>query len=196
MKTRQWIFCGFLTLLTSLSGGLAHADESDSNDITPPFRRYEVTLSGGTALQTGYLTSKRSEGTYDVGLNFRTPRGLLSVEWQGFNANHNTGEFDLANNTSVSVATISLISHFQVFETEKWRFYLGLGVSDIFLSQTNPTYQLSYGTVIFSGMIEYQFCERWAAFYKTQWYNMEQTLAGETTTFEVWSHLVGVGFNF
>lgn len=188
--------CLFLEIfiVISLCGGslLAHAeDEGDSHPS-----RFEVTLSGGTALQTGYLTSQRSESTYDVGFHFHAPRGLLSVEWQGFSANHNTGEFDLQNNSSVSVTTISLISHFQVAQVQNWLFYVGLGVTDIFLEQSNPTYQSSYGSVIFAGMIEYYLSEKWSLHYKTQWYNMEQTINNQKTSFEVWNHFLGVGYSF
>lgn len=161
----------------------------------PPLR-LEVTVSGGVALQTGYLTSKDSVGSYILGLNFVMPGGLFSFEWQGFEADHDTGEFALNNNKSVSVSTMSFIPHVQVYSRNAWNVYLGIGFTNVGLYQTNPDYTINYGSFIFGGLLRYEITPKWAVHYKTQWYNVVQTFNDQKTSFEVWNHMIGFGYSF
>lgn len=161
----------------------------------PPLR-LEVTASAGVALQTGYLTSKDSAGSYILGLNFVMPGGLFSFEWQGFDVDHDTGEFALNNNKSVSVSTMSFIPHVLVYSRNPWNLYLGIGFTNVGLYQTSPDYTINYGSFIMAGLLRYEITPKWAVHYKTQWYNVVQTFNDQKTSFEVWNHMVGVGYSF
>ena len=160
----------------------------------PPVR-LEITAAGGVALQTGYLTSKDSVGSYILGVNFVMPGGLFSFEWQGFDADHDTGEFALNNNKSVGVSTMSFIPHVQVFARDPWDVYLGIGFANIGLYQESPDYNTNYASFILSGLLKYQVNPKWSVQYKTQWFNVHQTVNDEKTSFEVWNHMLGVGYN-
>jgi len=165
-------------------------------ELKEPVFRIEVTAAGGVAMQTGYLTTKDSVGSYVLGVNFVMPGGLMSFEWQGFQADHDTGEFALQNNKSVSVATMSFIPHVRFFNRDAWNLYLGVGFTNVGLYQNGPDYNTNFGTYIFAGLLRYEFNPKWSVQYKTQWYNVIQTINEQTTTFEVWNHFVGVGYSF
>lgn len=161
-----------------------------------PVFRVEATAAAGVALQTGYLTSKDSVGSYTLGVNFLMPGGVMSFEWQGFNVDHDTGEFALNNNHRVSVSTMSFIPHAKFFSRDAWNLYLGIGFANVGLYQTSPDYNTNYGTFILAGLVRYEFNPKWSALYKTQWYNVAQTVNDKETSFEVWNHTVGVGYSF
>lgn len=187
-----------LVLLTSLwLGSQALATDPEYIELhEAPTSRIEITASGGVALQTGYLTSQSSEGTYIIGVNFLLPGGLMAFEWQGFNANHDTGEFALNNNQSVSVATVSFIPHIKLWNHGAWNIYLGIGFTNVGLYQTGPEYTTNYGTFTYSGLVRYEINPKWSVQYKTQWYNVVQTINDQKTSFEVWNHVLGVGYSF
>jgi hypothetical protein len=160
------------------------------------YPRIEVTLSGGTALQSGYLTQDDSAGAYSIGVNFGLPRGFFAFEWQGFRAEHNTGEFALQNNKAVTAASFSFVPYFRVCEHGGLSFLLGLGFEQVELTQTDPAYDINYGTFTAGAILRYQLTPKWSLHYKTSWYGVEQTVADQKTRFEVWNHLAGVGYGF
>lgn len=161
-----------------------------------PLARVEITAAGGVALQTGYLTTEPSVGSYILGVNFVMPGGLFSFEWQGFNAKHDTGEFALNNNDSVTVTTVSFIPHVRIYNREAWNVYLGIGFTNVGLYQYGPDYNTNYGSFLFAGLLRYELNPRWSVQYKTQWYNVVQTVNDQKTSFEVWNHTAGVGYSF
>lgn len=198
MKSFFYIFV--LSIFATLSlGGLNSAFASTPEYIElheHPAARAEFTFAGGIALQTGYLTTQKSVGSYIFGANFVTPGGLLSVEFQGFNADHNTGEFPLSNNKSVVVSTFSFIPNIRVYTKEALSIYLGLGLIQVGLFQSAPESTVSYGSFVFSGLLRYELNDKWSLHYKTQWYNVSKTESDQKTSFEVWNHAFGAGYSF
>jgi hypothetical protein len=183
------LLCGF-----SVRAGATTPEYIEIKEVPPA--RFELTVAGGVALQTGYLTSKRSIGSYVVGVNMLTPGGLFSFEWQGFTADHDTGEFALNDNKSVTVSTVSFIPHVKFYNHEAWSLYLGVGFTNVGLYQTGPEYTTNFGSFTFSGLVRYEITPKWSMQYKTQWYNVVQTSNDQKTSFEVWNHALGVGYNF
>ncbi|HEY8272274.1 MAG TPA: hypothetical protein VIG33_15390 [Pseudobdellovibrionaceae bacterium] len=193
----KFIFCLFTFILFLSEFDSAFATESEYIEIHEAFYpRIELTLAGGLALQTGYLTTKASLGTYIFGVNFVMPGGLMSFDWQGFHADHDTGEFPLNNNKSVTVSTFSFIPHVRVFNHEAWNAYVGLGFTQVSLYQTSPEYMVDYGSFVFSGLLRYELNNKWSVLYKTQWYNVNKTENDQKTSFEVWNHAIGAGYSF
>ena len=186
-----------LSLFIFAGSKAAFANTPEYIEIEGPQRpRLEFTMSAGLALQTGYLTTQDSVGSYILGVNFPLPGGLMAFDWQGFRADHNTGEFALTNNKEVRVSTFSFVPYIRVFEKEAWNLYLGLGFMEVSLSQDNPENFVNYGSFVFSGMLRYQINPKWSAHYKTQWFSINQTVNDQKTSFEVWNHVVGVGYSF
>jgi len=159
-----------------------------------PLSRVEITAAGGVALQTGYLTSQDSVGSYVLGVNFLMPGGIFTFEWQGFDADHDTAEFALNNGKSVSVSTMAFIPYVQVLSKDVWKAFLGIGFVNVGLYQTSPDYNSNFASFIFSGQVRYELNPKWSFFYKTQWFDVSQTVSDQTTGFEVWNHLLGVGY--
>lgn len=160
----------------------------------PPLK-VELSIAGGVALQTGYLTSKDSVGSYILGASLVMPGGLFSFEWQSFQADHDTSEFALNNGKSVTVSTMSFIPHVMVYSREPLNAYLGIGFANVGLYQQSPDYSTNYGSFILSGLLRYELNPRWSVQYKTQWYNVHQTVNDQETSFEVWNHALGVGYS-
>jgi hypothetical protein len=190
-------FCIFAFILALGDFRPAFASTPEYLEIQEqPAARSEFTFSAGMALQTGYLTTQDSVGTYIFGANFVTPGGLLSVEFQGFNADHDTGEFPLENNKSVIVSTFAFIPNVRVYTKEALNIYLGLGLIQVGLFQTAPENRVSYGSFVFSGLLRYELSDKWSLLYKTQWYNVNKTENDQKTSFEVWNHALGAGYSF
>lgn len=160
----------------------------------PPLR-IEFSAAVGAALQTGYLTTTDSVGTYILGAGLVMPGGLFSFEWQGFKADHDTSEFPLNNGKSVQVSTMSFIPHVMVYNRDLWNVYLGIGFANVGLYQEGPDYNTNYGSFILSGLLRYELSRKWSLQYKTQWYNVQQTVSDQKTSFEVWNHALGVGYS-
>lgn len=156
--------------------------------------RLELAMGLGTAVQTGYLTSKNSVMGHIVGVNLLSPRGMMSFEWNGFTADHDTGEFALNNNKKVQVSTFSFLPYFEVYERSALKAYLGFGLAQVSVSQYDPDYNTNYGTFTAAGQLRYQFAPRWSAHLKTQWYGVQQIVNDQTTSFEVWATVVGVAW--
>ncbi|MBC7371771.1 MAG: hypothetical protein H7326_09405 [Bdellovibrionaceae bacterium] len=185
----------FLSLLVFGFAATAFASEPEYIEIRE-FSRQELVLSGGTALQSGYLTRRDSVGTYGVDVNLGLSQGLLSFSWQGFQTEHDTNEFSLANNKSVSAMAFSFLPYLKVCGGDKWNAYAGIGFTQVGLYQESPEYSFNYGTFVVSGLFRYGLSSKWSLHYKTNWYNVEQTVNDMKTSFEVWSHVVGVGFSY
>ena len=156
----------------------------------------ELVVSGGIAMQSGYLTQKDSVGAYGIDLNMGLGKGLLAFSWQGFSADHDTSEFALANGKSVSVTTFAFVPYVNLAQGERWSLLGGIGFTQVSLYQENPEYSVSYGTFTLSGVFRYALSPRWSVQYKNNWYDVEQTIAGQKTTFQVWNHLIGAGYSF
>ncbi len=160
------------------------------------FPRTEITFGGGAALQTGYLTTANSAGAYSVGLNFGLPGGIFAFDWQGFRADHDTGEFALANNQVVSAQSFSFVPYLKVYNKDSFYLLLGIGFSQVSLMQFDPDYYTTYGTFAASAMARYNLNEKWSLQYKTFWYAVNQTVNNQKTSFEVWNHFVCAGYSF
>ena len=190
----------FLLLAFAFFMGLARFAQATTPEYIElreiPGFRIEATMAAGTSLQTGYLTSKGSVGSYILGVNFLMPGGVMSFEWQDFDADHDTGEFALKNNAMVSVSTMSFIPHAKIFARNAWNFYLGIGFANVGLQQKDPDYNIHYGTFVLAGLVRYELNPQWSVQYKTQWYNVAQTVNDQETSFEVWNHTLGVGYSF
>ena len=155
---------------------------------------FEMAVAGGTALQSGYLTRKDSAFTYGVDLNVLAPKGMFSFSWQGFTVDHDTSEFPLANNKAVTVRAYSFLPYVKVYENKTFSAYAGLGFTQVNLYQDSPEYDVTYGTMMVSGLLRYELNHKWSLHYKTNWYDVNQTANGVKTSLEVWSHLAGVGY--
>ncbi len=194
-------FFWILTYILFLDGlNLALASTPEYIEIQERlYPRAEFGFAAGVALQTGYLTTQDSVGTYILGLNFITPGGLMSFDWQKFNVDHDTGEFQL-NNKSVNVTSFSFIPYFRVlnkdFNEHALNIYLGVGLIEVTLFQADPEYMVNYGSFIFSGLLRYELSNKWSLQYKTQWFNVNQTINDQKTHFESWSHSFGAGYTF
>lgn len=186
----RWI----LALLTFASANFALATTPEYIELAEPTPRLELALGFGSAQQTGYLTTQSSVGTYTMAANLLSPGGMMSFEWSGFSADHDTGEFALNNNKKVNVSTFSLLPYIKVFEHSSWRAYLGFGLAQVNVRQTDPDYSTTFGTFMLSGQVSYQFAPRWSAQLKSQWYQVEQQVNGQNTSFEVWTNVVGVAW--
>lgn len=160
------------------------------------FPRLELTVAGGVALQTGYLTTEDSAGAYSLGFNFGLPGGIFSFDWSGVRVNHDTNEFALANNKRASVESFSFIPFVKVYNRDAFYLLLGIGFSQISLMQFDPDYATTYGTFTVSALARYHLNEKWSLQYKTSWYSVNQIVNDQKTSFEVWSHLAGVAYNF
>lgn len=191
---RAFVFCAVSVLMGSFSG----ASEPEYIQVTQLTSgpRVEITLSGGVAQQTGYLTSENSVGTYVLGVNMESGSGLMSFEWNGFRAHHDTGEFALANDKEVRVSTFSFLPQIKVLDRGPWNIFLGFGLAHVTLSQRDPDYYTVYGSFILSGTLRYRLSERWSVHYKTQWYDVQQIVNDQDTSFEVWNHVAGLGWGF
>lgn len=185
----SFVFC----LLSVSLAKATPAEYIELHEIPKP--RLEITFSAGLALQSGYLTRQDSVGTSIFGVNFLTPGGLTTFDWQSFRADHDTAELSLVNNKSVGLSTFSFIPHLCVFNKNAWNIYLGLGLVHVGLYQTTPDYNLVYGSFIFSGLLRYELSPKWSLHYKTQWYNVAQTLNDQKTSFEVWNQTLGFGYS-
>ncbi|MGZ3743910.1 MAG: hypothetical protein ACXWRA_08660 [Pseudobdellovibrionaceae bacterium] len=191
------VFYLFIFIFSWVSFESAFATTAENIEIREAVQpRIEITFAGGTALQTGYLTTQKSVGTYILGVNFVMPTGLMSFDWQGFDVNHDTGEFPLNNNKSAMVETFSFIPYIRVLNKQEWNAYLGLGLTEVSLYQKSPDFMVSYASFVFSGLVRYEVSTKWSAFYKTQWYNVNKTENDLKTSFEVWNHVIGVGYSF
>lgn len=182
-----------LVIFLGLSSALA--SEPDYIQLMP-WPRLEIAFSGGVAQQTGYLTADRSVGTYILGVNMAAGAGMMTFEWNGFTASHDTGEFALANNKDVRVSTFSFIPQVKVFDKEAWNIFVGFGLAQVGLYQYDPDYYTVYGTFILSGTLRYRLSDHWTLHYKTQWYGVRQSVNDQETGFEVWNNLAGFGWNF
>jgi hypothetical protein len=156
--------------------------------------RLEVTASAGLALQTGYLTQENSIGSYSFGLNLGMPRGFVAFDWQGFRASHDTGEFPLGSKP-VRVNAFSFVPQIRVYSKDAYSALVGIGLAQISLNQEDPTYSTDYGTFLLAGQLRYQWNSKWALQYKTSWFAVNQTLNDQKTSFEVWTHVLGVGYS-
>jgi hypothetical protein len=185
----------FAALLVLLSLNRASASEAEYIEIQP-WPRLEIDFAVGGARQTGYLTTAKSEGAYVIGVNLETTSGLMTFEWSGFKATHDTGEFILANNKEVRVSTFSFIPQFKVLDRGALNLFLGLGISQVGIYQTDPDYNTIYGSYILSGMLRYRLNDRWSIHFKSQWYGVRQTANNIDTGFEVWNNVIGVGWSF
>lgn len=161
-----------------------------------PWPHLEINLSGGMAQQTGYLTTEDTVGTYILGVNFEAGGGMMSFEWSGFTVKHDSGEFVLNNNHDVQVAAFSFIPQIRVLDREAWNLFLGFGLTQVGLYQSDPSYTTVFGTFILSGLLRYRIAEKWTAHFKSQWYGVRQTVSGQSTGFEVWNNVLGIGYNF
>jgi hypothetical protein len=184
----------FLALLTLLSlSTAALASEPEYIEILP-WPRLEIDFALGSAQQTGYLTTDKSVGAYVLGVNLETETGLMTFEWNGFKANHNTPEFNLATGREVRVSSFSFIPQFKVLDKGAWNIFLGLGITQVGLYQADPDYYTLYGSYILSGLLRYRLNDRWSIHYKSQWYGVRQAANNVETGFEVWNNLIGVGY--
>ncbi|WP_413287537.1 hypothetical protein [Bdellovibrio sp. HCB337] len=181
-------------LISFLGVSLAFANPPEYTELSP-WPRFDINFSAGAARQTGYLTTESSVGTYILGVNMEAGAGMMSFEWNGFSVDHDTGEFPLNNNKRVQVATFSFIPQFKVLDRDAWNVFLGFGLSQVGLYQYDPNYTTIYGSYIFSGVVRYRISNRWSAHFKSQWYGVRQTLAGQSTSFEVWNNVLGFGVN-
>jgi len=185
----------FLALVAFLSLNMALASEPEYVEVLP-WPRLEINFAVGSAQQTGYLTTNNAVGAYILGVNLETESGLMTFEWSGFKATHDTAEFALANNKDVRVSTFSFIPQFKVLDRGALNLFLGLGLTQVGIYQTDPDYSTIYGSYILSGVIRYRLNDRWSTHFKTQWYGVRQTANNVETGFEVWNNMVGVGWNF
>jgi hypothetical protein len=160
------------------------------------FPRLEVTASAGLALQSGYLTRQDSVGSYGVGLNIGLPGGIFAFDWQGFRADHDTGEFALNNNKPVTVSVFTFTPYFRAYNKDAFSVLLGVGFAQVGLYQTDPEYTISYGTFVYSALLRYQLSSKWALQYKTSWLSVSQTANDQKTGFEIWNHALGAGYSF
>lgn len=181
-------------LICFLGVSLAFANTPEYTEIIQ-WPKLELNFSAGVGQQAGYLTTESSVGTYILGVNMEAGMGLMTFEWNGFSANHDTGEFPLNNNKRVQVAAFSFIPQLKVLDRNAWNIFLGFGLTQVGLYQYDPDYTTTYGTFILSGLVRYRISERWSVHYKSQWYGVRQTIAGQSTNFEVWNNVLGVGVN-
>ena len=185
----------FISLVLFFGVGSAFASEPEYIELLQG-PRLEIALAGGMAQQTGYLTADSSVGTYILGVNMEAGSGMMTFEWNGFTASHDTGEFAFVNNKDVRVSTFSFIPQVRVFDKEAWDVFLGFGLAQVGIYQNDPDYNTIYGTFILSGTLRYRLCDRWSMHYKTQWYGVRQIVNDQETGFEVWNNVAGLGWYF
>jgi hypothetical protein len=192
--------------LATVSWALAEPLEGSASSDSPAFDeattvkvrgpRLEFFLNLGAAKQTGYLTTDKSETATQFGFHFLAPRGLFAFEFGSFQANHDTGEFQLGNNQSVRVSTFSWMSYIDVLSKGRFGASLGIGPAIVTLAQSSPDYRIDFGAFVFGGLLRYQLNDNWSLQFKSQWYGIEQVANAQTTGFEVWQNTLGVGYSW
>lgn len=174
----------------------AQATTPEYIELPPPPMKLEFDLSFGLALQSGYLSTQDSVSSYSFAVNMIVPSGIFAFEWQGFGVTHDTGEFGFADQKKTRVSSFAFIPQARLFKSLPVELYLGLGLMNVGISQSSPDYLVYYGSHVFSGQVRYSLNPKWSVHYKTQWYEVSQTVNDRETAFQVWSHLVGVGYSF
>lgn len=163
-------------------------------ELPPPPLKLEVAFAVGSALQSGYLTTQNSASTYNLGVNMLTDGGMMSFEWQNFAVDHDTNEFGMTHQKKTLVSNFAFIPQVRVGKSLPFELYLGVGFLQVGLSQRTPDYLVNYGSFVLAAQARHEINSKWAVHYKTQWFNVSQTVNDQETQFESWSHFVGFGY--
>jgi hypothetical protein len=158
--------------------------------------RLEFALGLGSARQAGYLTTADALGSYNFAVHLYAPRGIFAFEFGSFKGTHDTGEFNMANNSDFNVETFAWMSYINVYSGESLKGYLGLGLGEISVVQNSPDYRTNYGTIVWGGILRYQLADKWSLQWKSQWFGVEQRAAGISTSFEAWNNTLGIGYQW
>lgn len=161
-------------------------------------KSFEIGFSLGHTRHSGYLSEKDSTGLYDLSVRVAPTAGKSFFEIFMFGTKTDAStQFGFTQSQEVTVSGVGAGPVINVANFDALSLDLGVGFAKVQASGKDPVKnEKVFGVFYWVGLAQYQFNEKWGAYFQSRWMDLKQTNNDDESFFTLWNNSLGVAYKF